>query len=675
MEYALLAARVLLAAVFLIAGLGKLLDLRGSKAAMQGFGLPASLAGPAAIILPLVEIVTAVLLIPKDTAWYGAILAAVLLGLFVIGIAYNMARGRHPDCHCFGQIHSEPAGIRTLVRNIALGAVAVFIVLYGTDRFSFSHGDAGYSLLGWMGDLSTWEIVVTVVGVLALLVIAAEAYLLVHLLGQNGRVLLRLDALEAGATGAPDAAEAQPAVEAPPAGLPVGSPAPAFKLEGLHGEVLTLDALRAAGKSTMLIFSDPGCGPCNALLPDIAKWQRDFTSRLNIALISSGTADANKSKVAEHGLSQVLLQTDRQVSNQYQAYGTPSAVVVSKDGLIESSVAGGADAIRQLVTKTTGTVAMKAAAPNRAAQAPPQAPAPAPQAPPAAPSGNGAPAAAPQRPSRVGEVAPAVSLPDLSGKTVSVADFKGSKAMLLFWNPGCGFCRKMTDELKQWEANPPKDSPKLLIVSTGTVEANQAMGLSSTTVLDEGFQTGRAFGASGTPSAILIDASGKIASEVAVGGPNVMALATGKQPAPQEAQPQAPASKKGQAAPEVKLKDIDGAEFDLASRKGRKTMLLFWNPGCGFCKRMTDDLRNWLSAKPRSAPDVVLVTTGTVEVNREQNIPATLLMDEGFSVGRKFGAGGTPSAILVDEKGMIASDVAVGAPAVLALAGQQPVSA
>jgi thiol-disulfide isomerase/thioredoxin len=154
-----------------------------------------------------------------------------------------------------------------------------------------------------------------------------------------------------------------------------------------------------------------------------------------------------------------------------------------------------------------------------------------------------------------------------------VADFKGSKAMLLFWNPGCGFCRKMTDELKQWEANPPKDSPKLLIVSTGTVEANQAMGLSSTTVLDEGFQTGRAFGASGTPSAILIDASGKIASEVAVGGPNVMALATGKQPAPQEAQPQAPASKKGQAAPEVKLKDIDGAEDDVALLESRMRIL------------------------------------------------------------------------------------------------------
>ena len=60
--------------------------------------------------------------------------------------------------------------------------------------------------------------------------------------------------------------------------------------------------------------------------------------------------------------------------------------------------------------------------------------------------------------------------------------------MVLFWNPGCGFCRKMVDELKEWEANPPKGAPRLLVVSTGTVEANQALGLQSTTVLDEGFQ-------------------------------------------------------------------------------------------------------------------------------------------------------------------------------------------
>ena len=32
------------------------------------------------------------------------------------------------------------------------------------------------------------------------------------------------------------------------------------------------------------------------------------------------------------------------------------------------------------------------------------------------------------------------NLPDLFGRPVSLASFRGSKTLLLFWNPGCGFC-------------------------------------------------------------------------------------------------------------------------------------------------------------------------------------------------------------------------------------------
>jgi hypothetical protein len=38
-------------------------------------------------------------------------------------------------------------------------------------------------------------------------------------------------------------------------------------------------------------------------------------------------------------------------------------------------------------------------------------------------------------------------------------------------------------------------------------------------------------------------------------------------------------------------------------------------------------------------------------------------------VGRAFGASGTPSAVLVNEHGRIASEVAIGAPSVLELLG------
>jgi peroxiredoxin len=210
-------------------------------------------------------------------------------------------------------------------------------------------------------------------------------------------------------------------------------------------------------------------------------------------------------------------------------------------------------------------------------------------------------------------------------------------------------------------------------VSTGTAEANQSLGLQSTTVLDEGFKTGRAFGASGTPSAVLVDAKGRIASAVSVGGPAVMAMARGeKAPAPAAAAPaapQAPAARKGDAAPAVELKDIDGNDFRLADQAGKETVLLFWNPGCGFCKRMTDDLNGWLGNRPANSPEIVLITSGGPDANRALGINTTMLMDDAFSTGRKFGAGGTPSGILIGADGKVASDIAVGAQAVLALAG------
>jgi hypothetical protein len=51
------------------------------------------------------------------------------------------------------------------------------------------------------------------------------------------------------------------------------------------------------------------------------------------------------------------------------------------------------------------------------------------------------------------------------------------------------------------------------------------MRLQSPVVLDQTFTTGQAFGVSGTPSAVLVDAEGMIASEIAVGAQAVLALA------------------------------------------------------------------------------------------------------------------------------------------------------
>ena len=62
-------------------------------------------------------------------------------------------------------------------------------------------------------------------------------------------------------------------------------------------------------------------------------------------------------------------------------------------------------------------------------------------------------------------------------------------------------------------------------------------------------------------------------------------------------------------------------------------------------------------------------SAGTVEENKALGLRSTVVLDRVFNAGHAFEASGTLSAVLVDEEGNVASEVAVGAPAVLALAG------
>ncbi len=115
--------------------------------------------------------------------------ALALLLLFVSGISANLARGRKPECHCFGQLHSSPAGWKTLARNGVLAAFAGFVLWQGYDG-------TGPSAVAWVADLSTNQSLGLVGGLVTLGLLAAQWWFLIHLLRQNGRLLTRIEALE-----------------------------------------------------------------------------------------------------------------------------------------------------------------------------------------------------------------------------------------------------------------------------------------------------------------------------------------------------------------------------------------------------------------------------------------------------------------------------------------------
>jgi methylamine dehydrogenase accessory protein MauD len=508
MEIVTLAARLLLSGVFGVAGVTKFADPAGSRQALIDFGIPRALASLLRPLLPLAELTVAVALLPVTFAWYGALSALSLLLLFIVGICINLARGRTPDCHCFGQLSSAPVGWTTVARNAFLAGIAGAVVWWDWSHTSLS-------AVSWFTLLTVVQRALLMAGLIGLILLALEGWVLLQMLRQQGRLLLRLEALESRLTVAglvPASTDKDP----DPAGLPVGTPAPTFRLNGLRGEVLTLEALLAAGKPVLLLFTNPSCGPCQALMPEISRIQREHVSILTVALISEGKLADNRDKSTEHGTTQVLLQHKREVAEAYHAYGTPAAVLIDSNGTIAGALAMGTDEIRSLLSRVFGRETPVVGA-----------------FPSAAPNGRngGAKANAEIAPLQKGQLAPALVLRDLNGKRLSLTAFRGSETLLLFWNPACGFCQQMLDDLKQLEAKPPAGAPRLLIVSSGTPKENRAMNLRSTVVLDSNSEVGTVFNANGTPMAVLLDAQGIVASDVAAGAEAVLALA-GVKPSP-----------------------------------------------------------------------------------------------------------------------------------------------
>lgn len=458
MDILLALNRIVLAIVFAVAAVGKILDREGARKSVVDFGAPKFLAVPIATLLPLAELACAAALLPASWAVWGAAGILSMLIAFSALMGINMAMGRRPPCHCFGQMSSEPIGPGTLARNALLAGMAALVIWQAPKNPPL--GEVWLSL----GDNRA------VVPTLTLAVVALalfQFWMLIALLKQNGRLILRLEKVEARLRLDRGDEEGQ--------GLPVGSPAPSYRLVQLEGNAVALDELFQSSPKVLLVFLEPGCGPCEAILPELAAWQARYAERLRIVPISRGKREENQALSAQHDLRDVLLQQDREAAEAYRVPGTPAAVLV-KEGKIASRLASGHDEIEGLVVRHS---------------LPP--------------------------PAKPGEPLPSLVLNSLSGDSVDVSGLRGRRRLVVLWDTECGYCKEVTEELKAWERKLPESFPELLIVSGGSPEAVRALGFRSEVLLDPHFALGTVAGARGTPSAFLLDEEGKIASEVGAG--------------------------------------------------------------------------------------------------------------------------------------------------------------
>jgi peroxiredoxin len=327
----------------------------------------------------------------------------------------------------------------------------------------------------------------------------------------------------------------------------------------------------------------------------------------------------------------------------------------------------------------------------------------------------------------LGTAAPDFELPDLTGARHKLSEFRGRDLLLIFFNPKCGFCTKMAADLAALPAEG-EGGAIPVVITTGDVEENRKLveqyGIRCLVFLQKEMEVAAKFRAQGTPMGYRIDGAGRIASELAVGAEPLLKLASavgrgspdparmidrrspghahegdlrsgvsagaetraehgetraehgetraehGDDPSLARSRLNRDGLKAGTGAPDFRLPRIDGGELSLADFRGERVLLVFSDPDCGPC----DELAPRLQEIHLQRPDlqVLVVSRRDAEANRAKaaalGLTFPIVLQKQWEISLKYAKFATPIGYLIDERGILASDLAVGVEPILALA-------
>ena len=295
-----------------------------------------------------------------------------------------------------------------------------------------------------------------------------------------------------------------------------------------------------------------------------------------------------------------------------------------------------------------------------------------------------------------GTVFPRFELPDLSGKTRALEDFRGKRLLLIHWSFDCGFCEAIAGDLADLEAALEKQNVQIVLLASGDESSNREHaarhGLRALILLLKDQQVPKPFEQQGTPVAYCLDEQARVAAPFASGADQVLALARRiarsgagsiehkhersrlKSERPlTESHIERNGLKAGTPAPDFRLPDLQGCTVSLGDYRGRRVLLVFSDPQCGPCDELAPHLARLHQKHRSNGLSVLLVGRGSIEENRKKaeqfGFQFPVVLQDKWKLSKEYGIFATPVAFLIRENGVIAKDVAVGTNAILALAG------
>ena len=133
-KYLLLIFRIVLAFVFIYAGIEKIADPAGFSDSIHNYKiLPLFTVNIFAIILPWTEFIAGLFLLFGIKVKENSFIISVLLAVFIIAIFISLLRGLNIDCGCFGTVNGSKVGAYKIVEDLVLLIMGILLIIFDSD--------------------------------------------------------------------------------------------------------------------------------------------------------------------------------------------------------------------------------------------------------------------------------------------------------------------------------------------------------------------------------------------------------------------------------------------------------------------------------------------------------------------------------------------------------------
>jgi peroxiredoxin len=126
----------------------------------------------------------------------------------------------------------------------------------------------------------------------------------------------------------------------------------------------------------------------------------------------------------------------------------------------------------------------------------------------------------------------------------------------------------------------------------------------------------------------------------------------------------------GSVLNDFELRSLAGGRMTLSQFRGRKVLLIFFDPACGYCRELLLQLRDFAASSDADAPVPLIIAEGPDEENRklveEHGIRHPVLMQDSREVAELYHVFVTPAGYLVDERGVTVGGMLAGKDQILA---------